>query len=186
MRPQRGGKHVAMGTHNSLLRLGDSIYLEVIAIDPEGAAPQHPRWFDLDTSAMRDALRIAPRLIHWVARTDDIDAAVRACAVDCGVVTPMVRGAYQWSMTIPEDGHLPGRGLLPTLIQWRSPVHPAAMLPDAGVRIVALAGAHPEPDSIRRALKALGANSILPLSFGKAPRFIAMLRGPRGSVTLSS
>ena len=34
--PQPGGKHVAMGTHNALLRLGDRVYLEIIAIDPDG------------------------------------------------------------------------------------------------------------------------------------------------------
>src|SRR5438270_709897 len=33
-RPLRGGRHVAMGTHNSLLKLGEKTYLEVIAIDP--------------------------------------------------------------------------------------------------------------------------------------------------------
>jgi hypothetical protein len=32
--PQVGGKHVAMGTHNAVLRLGERVYLEVIAIDP--------------------------------------------------------------------------------------------------------------------------------------------------------
>lgn len=33
--PQPGGRHVAMGTHNALLRLGERFYLEIIAIDPE-------------------------------------------------------------------------------------------------------------------------------------------------------
>ena len=36
VRPQRGGKHVAMGTHNSLLKLGSKSFLEVIAVDPDG------------------------------------------------------------------------------------------------------------------------------------------------------
>src|SRR5204862_4940114 len=33
--PVPGGKHAAMGTHNALLRLGDLVFLEVIAIDPD-------------------------------------------------------------------------------------------------------------------------------------------------------
>ena len=41
MRPRRGGKHVAMGTHNSLLRLGDGVYLEVIAIDPDNLTTRY-------------------------------------------------------------------------------------------------------------------------------------------------
>ena len=40
-RPLRGGKHVAMGTHNSLLRLGEKTYLEVIAVDPDGKPSVH-------------------------------------------------------------------------------------------------------------------------------------------------
>ncbi|MCD0504910.1 VOC family protein, partial [Bordetella petrii] len=31
VRPQRGGAHPRMGTHNLLLRLGPDVYLEVIA-----------------------------------------------------------------------------------------------------------------------------------------------------------
>ena len=95
VRPQRGGKHVAMGTHNSLLKLDERSFLEVIAIDPDGAAPARPRWFALDTDALQASLREAPRLIHWVARTDDIEAAVARCPVALGPIHPMARGNYR-------------------------------------------------------------------------------------------
>ena len=75
VRPQPGGKHVAMGTHNAMLGLGPKQYLEVIAIDPEGVNPARPRWYDLDEPRMRAALAEGPRLIHWAAQTDDIEAA---------------------------------------------------------------------------------------------------------------
>lgn len=182
--PQRGGKHVAMGTHNSVLRMGQGVYLEVIAIDPEAIAPKHPRWFELDRSVMQATLRVSPRLIHWVARCTDIDAVRRASPVDPGPVHPMSRGEFAWRITIPDDGRLPGAGVLPTLIEWADARHPADAMPDAGVRLTALAAAHPEPAAMRTVLAALGLGHLLPISFAATPRLAAMLRTPRGPVTL--
>jgi glyoxalase-like protein len=184
VRPQRGGKHVAMGTHNSVLRIGQGVYLEVIAIDPEAIAPEHPRWFELDLPVMQATLRVSPRLIHWVARCTDIDALRRACPVDPGPVHPMSRGDFIWRITIPDDGHLPGAGVLPTLIEWVDARHPADAMPDAGVRLIALAAAHPEPGAMRTALGALGLGDTLQITFAATPRLAAMLRTPRGPVTL--
>ncbi|HEX8011407.1 MAG TPA: VOC family protein [Casimicrobiaceae bacterium] len=184
VRPQRGGRHVAMGTHNSLLRVGPRLYIEVIAIDPDGTAPPRPRWFALDSAALRASLEEAPRLIHWVARSDDIEAARRACRTDPGEIHSMRRDAFEWRITIPADGHLPGAGLLPTLIQWAGERHPADAMPESGVRLVAFAGAHPEPSAIRSALAALGVQDVLKVTFAGEPRLAAMLNGPRGPVSL--
>jgi len=173
-----------MGTHNSVLKLGPRTYLELIAIDPEGAAPSRPRWFALDTEAMRTSLQAAPRLIHWVARTDDIDAARRACPVDLGPALPMQRGTFRWRITIPEDGRLPGGGLVPTLIEWSDARHPTDALPDSRLRLATLAGAHPEPAAIRAALAALSLGDALQVTYDRTPRVAALLRTPRGAVTL--
>ena len=184
VRPQRGGKHVAMGTHNSLLRLGPRAYLEVIAIDPEGEAPARPRWFELDRPDMQAQLRASPRLVHWAARTGDIEAARRACPIDPGPAHAMSRGTLHWQITIPDDGHLPGGGVLPTLIAWPDARHPTDALPDARVRIATLAAAHPDPDRMRAVLAALGLGETLPITFAAKIRLAAMLRTPRGTVTL--
>ncbi len=183
-RPQRGGKHVAMGTHNSVLKLGERCYLELIAIDPDAAAPERPRWFDLDRPAMRALLGQRPRLIHWAARTDDIEAARRASAIDPGPVHAMSRGSFRWRITIPDDGTRPGAGVLPTLIQWEDARHPADDMTDAGLRVAALAAAHPEPGSMRAVLVTLGLGETLKVTFDAAPRVAAMLTTRRGSVTL--
>jgi hypothetical protein len=183
-RPQRGGKHVAMGTHNSLLKLGPRAYLEVIAIDPDAAAPARPRWFELDRPDMRASLAASPRLIHWAASTTDIDAARRACTIDPGPVHAMSRGAFHWRITIPDDGHLPGGGVLPTLIAWPDARHPTDTLPDARVRLATMAAAHPEPGQMRAALAALGLGEVLPVTFAATIRLAVMLHTPRGTVTL--
>ena len=112
--PQPGGEHPRMGTHNALLKLGDEIFLEVMAVNPGAAGPARARWFDLDHLSQN----AEPRLATWVARTDDIQAAVTASQVPLGNMEPMMRGALNWLITIPQDGSLPLDGVAPTLIQW--------------------------------------------------------------------
>jgi hypothetical protein len=182
--PQPGGKHVAMGTHNALVRLSEGTFLEIIAIDPEGTKPSRPRWFDLDNIALQAELTERPRLIHWVARTTGIERAAAACPIPLGDVHPMARGAYRWRITIPDDGTLPAKGVVPTLIEWDVPQHPAESLPKSDVSIASLAASHPEPALIRAALAALGLDSVLPVTYDRDTRLAAMLRTPRGIVTL--
>jgi len=98
----------------------------------------------------------------------------------------MARGDYRWRITIPEDGSLPARGLVPTLIQWDVPAHPADKLPASNVSLQGLAATHPEPAPIRAALKALGLEDTLAVTYDRETRLAAMLRTPRGIVTLSS
>ncbi len=181
VRPQRGGKHALMGTHNSLIGLGAKRYIEVIAIDPEASPPLGQRWFALDTPALQSTL---PRLIHWVARTHDIDTARRSLGVDLGAVQAMTRGGFEWRITVPADGSLPAGGVLPTLIQWADHRHPADALPDSRLRLLALAGAHPHPGVIRSALAALALGETIKVTYGAQPRMVAMLQTPRGPVTL--
>jgi hypothetical protein len=182
--PLPGGKHVAMGTHNALLRLSNDTYLEIIAIDPDGVKPARRRWFDLDDIALQAELTEQPRLIHWVARTDDIEAAVAASPLPLGSVHSMQRGDYRWRITIPDDGARPGRGLVPTLIQWDMPAHPTARLPKSNVTLAQLAGTHSEPVPLRTALAALGLEGTIAISYDRETRMAAMLRTARGMVTI--
>jgi hypothetical protein len=183
-RAQRGGKHVAMGTHNALLRLGERSYLEVIAVDPDAQAPSHPRWFELDRPAMQASLELSPRLVAWAARCGDIDAARAACLVDPGPVYPMSRGALHWRITVADDGAIPAGGALPILLAWPDQQHPADAMPDSGARLATLAATHPEPGRIRAALAALGLSDALQVTYDGKPRLGAMLRTRNGSITL--
>lgn len=176
----QGGKHARMGTHNRLLGLGDNFYLELIAIDPDAVAPGRPRWFGLDRA---DLPADRPRLIHWVARSGDIEADAARSAEAAGEILPMERGDYRWRITVPADGHLPGDGLVPTLIQWDVPFHPGGRLPDAGCRLMKLEGFHPHPARIGNALAALGLSARLDVhrcAAGEPAQLVAYLRTPAG------
>ena len=115
-RPQPGGQHVAMGTHNALLRLGPRCYLEVIAIDPDGEPPARARWFALDEPTMQSRLASGPALITWVLRCESLAAAC-ARVPDLGEILTMSRGDFHWRIAVPEDGSLPWSGVLPAAIQ---------------------------------------------------------------------
>ncbi|MBI3522974.1 MAG: VOC family protein [Betaproteobacteria bacterium] len=178
-----GGAHHAMGTHNRLLKLGPQFFLEIIAIDPAAAAPARPRWFALESRQMQARLAERPRLIHWVARSTGIVAESAACPEPLGPPMTMRRGNFEWLITVPDDGHLPGDGLVPTLIEWRVPQHPADGLPDTGCSLMKLEGFHPEPARIRDALTRLGLNQALaphPTVPGEAPALLAYLKTPLG------
>ena len=141
-----GGAHPHMATHNRLLGLGD-LYLEVIAADPSAPRPAWPRWFDLDNFTG------PPRLTNWVARCDDIAAAVAVSPANIGVPVALQRGAYAWDMAVPLDGRLPYDGAYPALIQWHGALHPVQALPDSGVRLQLLEIAHPRADDLRASLQ---------------------------------
>jgi Glyoxalase-like domain len=183
--PQVGGEHPRMGTHNYFLRLGETVYLEIIAVNPEGAPPKRPRWFQLDELAPEGP----PRLTTWVVRTDDISAAVAVSRAPLGAVEPMSRGQFNWLITIPLDGSLPFDGVAPTLIQWPAGSHPTNMLQHSGCSLVRLEGFHAEAESVRRVLDCIGFEgefSVSPLAPGERPYLVAHIQTPKGIRRLCS
>lgn len=183
-----GGKHPAMATHNRLLRLGERLYLELIAIDPEAPAPDRPRWFALDSEDMRRRLAQEPQLIHWVARTDDLARDSAATSESPGEVVSMRRGDYCWRITLPDDGHLPGDGLLPTLIQWDVPFHPADSLPESACALMKLEALHPHATRMHSDLAVLGLERTIDIQLPAVedkPEMVAYLRCPKGLVELA-
>jgi hypothetical protein len=181
--PQVGGEHPRMGTHNLLLKLGDSLFLEVISPNPNAPAPTRPRWFALDTLEPDSP----PTLSTWVVRTDNIHACAAACSEALGVVEPMSRGTLNWNITIPADGTLPLNGIAPALIEWQMDthpeMHPAAKLQDHGLSLVRLELFHPEPARVSRLLQSIGLEgpfSVSPASDGRTARLVAHINTPQG------
>ena len=177
--PLRGGRHERMGTHNCLMRLGEKLYLEVIAIDPAAPAPGRPRWFNLDRNA-------STGLRTWVARTDDIQAAAILGAWP-GTPERMTRGALHWMISVTADGSMPMDGVAPTLIQWPAEVqHPASSMPDPGCSLVRLEGFHPQAATIGTMLGRIGFEGPFTAAKSEIPRLVAHIATPRGMRTLQS
>ena len=172
-----GGVHAAMGTHNRLTGLGD-LYLEVIAVDPAAPPPPRPRWFDLDRFAG------PTRLTNWIARCDDLEAAIAAAPLGMGAPMRFERGPYVWRMAVPDDGILPFGGGFPALIQWEGAAHPAANLPDSGLRLIRLQIVTPEADALRAALARVISDGRIRVEPGETFAMHAGYAGPGGEVWL--
>ncbi len=183
------GQHSKMGTHNRLLSLGPGCYLELIAIDAAAETPSTPRWFGLDTTDVQDRIAQRPRLIGWVARTDDITQLMHATGETLGSVHEMSRGDYKWRISVPNDGFPIEGGLIPHLIQWDTPMHPSARLEDQGCRFTWMEAAHPNPAKVQYLLRELGLEHKMVLT--PSPPYSGMtlcayLQTPTGSKTLMS
>ncbi|MEM6775870.1 MAG: VOC family protein [Pseudomonadota bacterium] len=178
VRLETGGRHAAMGTHNRLLGLGESLYLEVLAIDPEAASPSHPRWFDLDRFSG------APRLSNWVARCASLTEALRCAPAGSGKPMSLERGALRWEMAVPGDGRLPFDGCFPALIAWAGNTHPADILPDRQCRLKSLELQHPRAEALRQALPGLLDDSRIEITWASAPGLRGRILTPAGECVL--
>jgi catechol 2,3-dioxygenase-like lactoylglutathione lyase family enzyme len=191
IRPDAGGQHVFMGTHNRVFGIASAgfprAYFEVIATDPALPAPGRARWFDLDEAALQRSLAQGPQLVHWVARCDAIDlatAAMRAGGVDCGEPHRAERatpgGVLRWQISLRADGHRPLAGAAPALIEWGD-THPVDSLAGSGVTLESMAVAG-WPDALGGMLPANIGRDAMP----SAPPLSVALSSPRGRVTLNS
>ena len=185
MRAAPGGPHPGVGTRNTLMSLGDDVYLEIIAPDPEQPAPANPRPFGIDSLS-------GPKLVTFAVHAsdgetiDDVVAAMRVCGEDPGEIISMSRvkpdgEELHWSLTLSPAGLAEGAGLAPFVIDWGDTTHPAAVTP-TGCTLVSLAGMHPDPDHIRALHAVIGID--VAVEAGDSVSLEATLDTPNGRVTL--
>ena len=185
----RGGMHKTMGTHNHLMQLGNSAYLEVIAIDPDGRTPLQPRWFSLDDALMRESLHRQPRLTTWVMNTTDIHHLHRNSAFSTGTPTELSRDNLRWQIALTADGRLLANGLLPYIIQWHSKPHPSQAMVDLGCRLQSLEIHHNRADWLRSMLGSIGAEHLVgihALPDNESAYLSASIETPSGIKVLTS
>jgi hypothetical protein len=180
VRAAAGGTHPGRGTHNALLGLGGQTYLEIIARDPGQERPAGPLPFALERLT-------EPRLVGWAIRVHGIAGFVeraRGAGYDPGKVRERsrlrpdgVRLAWRLAQDPPAGPGFP----VPFVIDWLDTAHPSESAP-AGVTLVRLFAVHPDPDSIRPPLEALGAG--ITVAAGSEPAMVATLDTPGGQVEL--
>ncbi len=183
-----GGEHPLMGTHNRLMKLGNDVFLEVIAVAPGLRAPERPRWYGLDDPLVRQQLAKQPRLLTWVVNTPIAEAQAKT-AFCFGRVAPVSRGDLSWLFGLPDDGRLLASGMVPYLIQWPAGVHPAERMADLDCRLEKLELYHPNPGWLSAVLEAVGAAKfaeVKPLAPNASPYLSAHVTTPTGTKVLSN
>ena len=188
VRPSSGGKH-PNGTHNALLALSNSCYLEIIAPDPTQSRQEGgpPLAFGLDRLQV-------PRVVTWAVLApslEDITRASQAAGYDPGVVIEGGRVRpdgmeLSWRTTkrpeTQEGWPPPGGGLVPFLIEWgEGTPHPSATSAQ-GVRLLELSLFHPRPAEVQPMLSALHIDILV--TAAPSPAIRARLETPLGIVTL--
>lgn len=176
-----GGKHPTEGTRNWIMRLGETAYLELLAIDPDNSQIAAPRWMGVD-------LVQQTQVVRWAMKSDQLAAQAKLLAQyrpDLGVVKTGSRvttngDILNWQLSMPAAA--PTVELAPFLIDWQNSVHPAVGLAPA-LELVQFNLVHPQPETLQALFEQLG----VPYQLQQGPRVSieAKLSTPNGLVTLS-
>ena len=159
-----GTRHDYMGTHNHRLQLGNNVYLEIVALDPDGADPGRPRWFGLDNQASTDAI--------------DFVISTRRAIFGDRVSLPTAIPTFYFA--IPADGSLPHDGAAPSLIDHRGDPTSMASIPDLGARLRSLTLEHPDPAVIQALYHELCIDRPPAIITGRTVRYRAQIETPTG------
>lgn len=130
VRPSIGGRHLNKGTKNALLNLGNSCYLEILAVDEENKNIEAPRWMGVDliekSCTTRWALK-SNRLIEDQKVLQSYDLELRE--IFQGERQTNGGEILKWKMLLPKAK--PKVELAPFMVDWsESSVHPCDNLPD--------------------------------------------------------
>jgi hypothetical protein len=176
-----GQRHGYMGTHNHLLQLGDMVYLEIVALDPEADGPGRPRWFGLDDqSKVRADWDAGRRLRGWVVRTDSIDVILAGRSEIFGERVALPATDPSFDFAIPHDGSLPLDGAAPSIIDRRGKPRAMATIADLGARLRSFTLEHPDPAAMEALYRAMTVDRPPAILRGPRLRYRAQIETPTG------
>jgi hypothetical protein len=176
-----GTRHDYMGTHNHRLQLGNNVYLEIVARDPQGITPSRACWFGLDNQEkVRSDWNDGRRLRGWVANTDAIDSVLLAHRAIFGDKVPLPAVNPAFDFAIPTDGSLPLDGAAPSIIDHRGDPTSMATIPDLGARLHSLTLEHPNSAAIKALYRELSIDHPPVIVQGSEVRYRALIETPTG------
>ncbi len=152
IRPVYGGRHLSKGTHNALLKVGASAYLELLAIDDENDNVDD-RWMGIDLIENEVITR-------WAIKSDDLTGDANTLhSIDFSkgrILTGSRKckdgSSLKWQMTDPLNS--PAVDIIPFYISWKNGIHPSNQLQD-GCAIRKLNIHHPAPMRCNQMFQAL-------------------------------
>lgn len=183
--PVLGGRHPEWGTHNALLSLGNSTYLEIIAPDPDvDERVQRPEVFTGTGSGS---------LSTWAASLGDLPARQSRARLAGHSFGDILKGSrvtdsgllLEWSLTNPMT-RLKG-GVVPFLIDWGRSPHPSGAC-TKGCILRRLSLLHPDPESVCEIFSQIGLRLSESLRVMRAarPGMVATIETPRGEIEIGS
>ena len=188
VRPSAGGRH-PNGTHNALLALNQTCYLEIIAPDPTQGRGGNAQALAFGLNHLR-----SPKLVTWAVLApslEEVARAAQAAGYDPGVVVEGGRTRpdgvqLRWRTTkrpeAQESWPPPGDGLVPFLIEWGEDTPHPVTTSAHGARLLELSLFHPRPADVQPMLSALHIDILVVA--GPTPAMRARLETPNGIVTL--
>ena len=153
--PSFGGYHTTQGTKNAVVNLGNSCYLELLAIDESNYSITAPRWMGVD---YLDKAQIT----RWALKSSNLEKdsqVLKSYQANMGIIQggqrKMTNGSLlTWEMLMPLAS--PQVEILPFMTDWQnSDVHPTDAMPEA-CKLLGLAFTHPTPDLLKPIWEKLG------------------------------
>ncbi len=177
--PARGGRHPGLGTRNALASLGDDVYFELLATDPEQKASL------AGTLGGRIEALPAPRLLAYMLRSDDLEDQQRVLE-RCGIESDLFDasrntpdgGTLRWRLLVPRDNAF--GDFVPKFIDWLDTVHPATTSV-RGCNFESFEMGHPESTALNSLLAELGAGVVAERA--SQPCLRVRMQTPRGRVS---
>ena len=171
-----GGRHPDFGTHNALIDLADSRYLELAAPDPHRTTESN--YSKLFASLER------PAVCGWCVRADNL-ASVAASLNDHDIETQAIKrvmrnspeGPVVFDVLYPKPSRLEGH--MPFFIDWLDTKHPSIDAPK-GCRLMSVDFRHPEAALMNEVFSAL--NTPWRCEHASQPSFSINFKTPNGEL----